>query len=123
MAGEDTVVSPPARVSTHAIERYVERVDSLAAPAAAAAEIYAVAVGGRSRPTPRRWMRRARKTPGVRFVYDARRPGVCAVVMSGVIVTVVASPRARRMCDETACRADHQVALVAARDGPWDGER
>ena len=42
---------------------------------------------GRKRPTPRHWTR-VRPAPGLRFVYWAERPDVCALLLGGKVVTV-----------------------------------
>ena len=52
---------------------------------------------GQVRSTPRHWMRaRARLTPGLRFVYWAEQAHVCALVLDGVVVTVVTRSLCRR---------------------------
>jgi hypothetical protein len=45
---------------------------------------------GRTRSTPRHWMRgRISPAPGLRFLYWSRRPSICALVVGNAIVTVV----------------------------------
>lgn len=79
-----------ARVTQHAIERYMTRVDPWASRERARACVEQIVACGHVRPTPRHWMRhRVGMTPGLRFVYWAEQPDVCALVLDGSVVTMV----------------------------------
>jgi hypothetical protein len=75
-------------ITAHAIERYQERVDAHASWLSAHLAISGLLRRGRSRPTPRHWMRRPIE-PGTTFVYSAWHPDVCVIVAGGTAVTVV----------------------------------
>jgi hypothetical protein len=82
--------SAEARIAHHAVERWIERVDGTASLAEARMAVGRFVALGRARPTPRHWMRGlVRQEPGTVFVYNAERPRVCAVVVDGVVVTVL----------------------------------
>jgi hypothetical protein len=83
------------QVTHHAVDRYIDRVDPSATRHQAAAAIARIIGRGRVRSTPRHWMRGlVRQTPGLRFVYLAELPGVCALVIDGAVVTIIT----RRLC-------------------------
>lgn len=75
-------------VSSHAIERYQQRVRPAATRLEALAEIREIVSRARVRSRPRWWTRVAGERPGSRYLYCASRPDVCLVVRNGVIVTV-----------------------------------
>jgi hypothetical protein len=79
-----------ARITQHAIERYISRVEPWASRESARAGVERIVTCGHVRSTPRHWMRhRVGLTPGLRFVYWAEQPDVCALVLDGVVVTLV----------------------------------
>ena len=80
---------PTARITGHATDRWRSRVDRTASAAEARLAIGRLIASGRSRPTSRSWMRDTRPGPGVRFVYSAAYPGVCAIVKDGAVLTIV----------------------------------
>ncbi len=78
------------RVSAHAAQRWIERVDPGASFSEARMAVAQFIALGRARPCPRRFMRgQVRQEPGTRFVYNARRAGVCAVITEGVVATIL----------------------------------
>ena len=81
-------------VSSHAIERYQQRVDASSDRRAALAAILQILRTAHARSGPRHWMRVAATAPGTRYLYSAQRPNVCLVLVNGVIVTV----HSRRVC-------------------------
>jgi hypothetical protein len=85
-----------ARVSTHAIVRWQQRVDPEISFGAGRRALDEFLAYGRARPTPRSWMREVAPAPGLRFVYSVSRPGVCVLVREGVAVTVVTRVLMRR---------------------------
>jgi hypothetical protein len=85
-----------ARVSSHAIQRWQQRVDTHASFPAARSALGEFLASGRARPTPRSWMREVVSAPGLRFVYSARWPGICVLVRDGVAVTVLTRAMVRR---------------------------
>jgi len=76
-------------ISSHAKQRYVERVEPSLSLALAGRHLRRFVAVGRARPKPRHWMARAHSSPGTRFIYWSKRPGVCAIVRNGVVVTVL----------------------------------
>lgn len=83
------------RLTAHAVARYIDRVDRTASRRQAAEAISQIIQRGRARSTPRHWMRGlVRPTPGLRFIYLAEQPGVCALVIDGAVVTIIT----RRLC-------------------------
>jgi len=75
-------------VSSHAIDRYQQRVRPTSTRLEALAEIRAIASRAKARPRPRWWTRVAGERPGCRYLYCASRPGVCLVVKDGVVLTI-----------------------------------
>jgi hypothetical protein len=94
------------RISAHAVERWQQRVDQAASPAVARRALNQFVRHGQARPTPRRWMKDVRQTPGLRFVYCADRPGVCVLVMNNTALTVVT---------RTLCRPAAQLRRAQTR--------
>ena len=83
------------RVTHHAVDRYIERVEPSATRYQAAAAIARIVGWGQVRSTPRHWMRGlVRQTPGLWFIYLAEQPGVCALVIGGAVITIIT----RRLC-------------------------
>jgi len=76
------------RITAHAIERWQERVDPASSWLAAHLTVRKLLNTGRSRPTPRHWMRRPIE-PGTTYVFNASYPGVCAIVTDGAAVTII----------------------------------
>jgi hypothetical protein len=76
------------RVSGHAVERYLERVEPAASRQEARAALHRLLCVGRRRSRPRHWMRGERVEPGLTFVYGALSPGVCLLVRDEVVLTV-----------------------------------
>jgi hypothetical protein len=78
------------RITTHAVERWIQRVDPRASVLEARFALEQFVALGRMRPVPRHWMRgQVRQEPGTCFIYNATHPGACAVVTNTVVVTVV----------------------------------
>jgi hypothetical protein len=107
-------VASEIRVSSHALRRWRERVDSAVSLGEARLALHLFVRRARSRPTPRRWMADAKLTPGLRFLYSDERPGVCVLVLEGTAVTVVTKelcrPAAKRRREARKCqgRRRHQ---------------
>lgn len=74
-------------ITAHAIERYQQRVDSNASRRVALREIREILAHAHARPRPRHWTH-VDVRPGCRYLYSARRPGVCVVVRGQAVVTV-----------------------------------
>jgi hypothetical protein len=85
----------PPRITRHVIDRYRERVDACASVTEANMAIQQILALGRWRVTPRSWMSENQPAPGVRFVYWAKRPRLCVVIVDGAAVTVVTRSLAR----------------------------
>lgn len=85
------------RVTHHAVVRYIERVEPSATGYQAEVEIDLIVHRGHVRSTPRHWMRRVRQTPGLRYIYWAELPDVCALVRDDAVVTIIT----RRLCRQT----------------------
>ena len=77
-------------ISDHATARFIQRV-APKIPDSSAVEIFQCLVNqGRTRATPRWWMKhKITMTPGMRFLYWAHLPDVCAIVRNGTVVTVM----------------------------------
>lgn len=82
------------RITAHAIERWRERVDPSSSWLDAHLAIRKLLNRGRSRPTPRHWMRRVAE-PGTTYVFNASYPSVCVIVADGAAVTVITRELAR----------------------------
>ena len=81
-------MNPTPIITRHAIERYQQRVDRTANVRDAAIAISQILDHATARPRPRRWSRVVAQVAGTRYLYSARRPGVCLVVADGAVVTV-----------------------------------
>lgn len=82
-------------VSTHAAQRYQERVDRSASLTEARSAVTQIASLGKARPVPRHWMRGdVEPSPGLLFLIWSRRPDLCLLVRDGVVVTLIT----RSMC-------------------------
>ena len=92
----------PLSLSNHAIRRWQQRVDPHISATEARLALGRFIALGRVRSTPRHWMRDdVTATPGLMFVYCAARPGVCALIQNGTVLTVItralcSSPTSRR---------------------------
>jgi hypothetical protein len=76
------------RITTHTIERWQQRVDPASSWLAAHLAIRKLLNTGRSRPTPRHWMRRPVE-PGTTYVFNASYPGACVIVADETAVTII----------------------------------
>ena len=76
------------RITQHAVQRFIERVDGAATPSGAADRIAAMLMTGRVRPNPR-WWTGSRPEPGTVFVYSATEPEACLLATRDAVVTVV----------------------------------
>lgn len=113
------------RVSTHAVERWLQRVDGAASPSAARDALNRFVRYGRSRSTPRHWMKDVRQTPGLRFIYSDDHPGVCVLVRNNTALTVVTrtlcrpAPQLRRAQVGRRARPERRPAIGRPRRGRW----
>src|ERR1051326_5684282 len=88
---EEVMTATPAirvRLSAHAVRRWVERVDPGASQIEARFALGQLISNGRVRETPRHWTD-VDPVPGLTFVYWSQRPTVCALIVDGVVVTVL----------------------------------
>lgn len=77
-------------LTSHAVRRYRERVDSGASFGEARLALARFVSHARVRSTPRHWMRAdVAPTPGLTFAYWAAMPHVCALMRDGMVVTVI----------------------------------
>ena len=106
------------RVTHHAVDRYIDRVEPSATRFQAATAITRIVGRGQVRSTPRHWMRGlVRQTPGLRFIYLAEQPGVCALVIDGAVVTIIT----RRLCRRSwfpIIPGDVVEPIYCSTDGP-----
>lgn len=101
------------RISDHAVDRWCERVDPGATRLQARLALGQLVSRGRVRPTPRHWTD-VDPTPGLKLIYWVQRPSVCAVVVDGVVVTVLT----RSLCRSTAPHGSAALRAVGEhRDG------
>ena len=105
-----TISAQPVALTAHAIGRWQERVDPHATKFDAARALSDLLAQGRRRPTPRRWTTAAPE-PGLIFVYAAARPGVCALVRDGTVITVLS----RALCRSRSSRRTSEPASEKAR--------
>jgi hypothetical protein len=90
-------------VSSHAVDRYVQRVDSHASRQEARLAVMQIASLGRLRAVPRHWLRRhVQPCCGLLFLTWNHRPEICLLVRDGVVVTVIT----RAMCEGRARLAE-----------------
>jgi hypothetical protein len=98
------------RLTQHAIDRYLQRIDTTATTTEARFVLGRLVCLGCVRSTPRHWMRHIQKTPGLLFIYWAELPGVCGLVLDGALITLIT---------RELCRAEsHLHALPTLPDGP-----
>lgn len=98
------------RVTRHAAERYIERVDGTVSLSAATATLDWLSLRARVRPTPRRWMRQSvGASSGLRFLYPASDPRVCLLARGASVVTVLT----RQLCQR-----DRVVTRPERREHP-----
>lgn len=89
-------------ISTHAVDRWRERVDPQGSFLEARLALGRFISHSRARATPRHWMREdVKPTPGLLFLYSVDCPGVCVLVRDGAVLTVItraltSSPTGRR---------------------------
>jgi hypothetical protein len=99
-------------VSTHVVDRYVQRVDGRASRIEARLAVAQIASLGRARPVPRHWLRdHVPPSPGLLFVTWSERPEVCLLVRGGVVVTLIT----RAMCIP---RRERHLALTTPGSRP-----
>ncbi len=82
-------------VSTHAIDRFIQRVDPTASRSDAALHIRQMLDDAKARATPRKWTGTTSQ-PGSRYLYSPTHPGICLVERSGRIRTVFARETSRQ---------------------------
>lgn len=111
-----TDASVRVRLSAHAVQRWCERVDPGASQIEARLALGQLISRGRVRPTPRHWTS-ASAAPGLTFVYWSQRSDVCALIVDGVVVTVLT----RALCRGTALHGTG--ALGATRTDPMGSPR
>jgi hypothetical protein len=99
------------RITQHAVQRFIERVDGAATPSDAADRIAAMLKTGRVRPNPR-WWTGSRREPGTVFVYSAAEPEACLLATRDAVVTVVS----RDLCAVT---RRHREAYGHRRSQAW----
>jgi hypothetical protein len=80
------------RITTHARERWQERVDPALAPHQAREGLAEFIANGRIRPRPRHWTD-VDPEPGLAFVYWWARPDVVALIREATVVTVIGRRR------------------------------
>jgi hypothetical protein len=98
-----------ARLSSHAIDRWRERVDPQATVIEARLALAQLISRGQIRSTPRHWTD-VNPAPGLRFAYWSERPSVCALIVDGVVVTVLT----RGVCRSTAPHSRAALRAVGA---------
>ncbi len=78
------------QISEHATNRFIQRVAPKIPDSSAVKIFQCLVTQGRTRATPRWWMKhKITITPGMRFLYWAHLPDVCAIVRNGTVVTVM----------------------------------
>ena len=113
-------------LTSHAVARYRERVDPGASPLEARLALGRLVTLGRSRATPRHWMRAdVEPQPGVRFIYWSSLPDVCAIARDGVVVTVLTRGLCRSVTSRSHLRRVPErppdLRLIDAKRWRWDG--
>lgn len=76
-------------VSLHAVNRWIERVDSRLTRRQALEQIEEFVSKGSASARPRQWMKNHRASHGRSFVYWHEYPGVALVVRDGAVMTVL----------------------------------
>lgn len=122
--------STKVRLSSHAIQRWCERVNTGATLTEARFELGQFISRGRVRATPRHWTDAA-PAPGLTFVYWAQRPSVCALVRAGVVVTVLTRSLCRStepcnvgvISDISTARTARRPRLKLIPGWRWDGKK
>lgn len=115
--GEATV-----RLTDHAIERYQQRVELGCSGHTARVRLEQMIAFGRTRSTPRHWMRdRVSPTPGLRFLYWAQCPNICALLFGNAVVTVVTRSMFEPRRPSQARRVGRPRTLGASR-WRWNGQ-
>jgi hypothetical protein len=126
-------MTPPPftlHISQHAVLRWQERVERDASWTAARLALGQFVSRGRIRPTPRHWTD-VDPSPGLRFLYCAERPNVCALVMGGTVITVLTRELSKKTAPHSAraLRAIDHGRRAPSRRRPverawqWDGLR
>lgn len=95
-AGLVALGNSPIRISSHAVDRYCERVDPTADRRTAFQALAAILGSATVRTTPR-WWTTCRLEPGTRLVYSAVNPDVCLIIKGTTVVTLVT----RSLCAPT----------------------
>src|SRR3954453_9936480 len=114
------------RITSHVVDRFIERVDPTASRAHARRVLTEFLTRGKCRTTPRHWMDHVSPARGKRFIYWADLPGVCLVVIDGVAVTLLTRDlvRARRLATATVGSPSSQVGrdrFESRHRWRWDG--
>jgi hypothetical protein len=97
------------RITQHVLDIYRHQVDPKASPEEARLMLGRLVRLGRVRSTPRRWMRRVKQTPGLRFIYWAELPGVCGLIFDGALMTVIT---------RELCKSERHLHVVAGAPEP-----
>src|SRR5438067_6148622 len=126
VVGTATAPAPRAatrvRVSYHAIERYRQRVAPGSSYVTARLRLEQIVALGRTRSTPRRWMRgQVSPTPGLRFLYWCQRPDICALLIDDVVLTVVTRAMFTGLRTGEA-RPVGRPRTLETSDWRWDGQ-
>jgi hypothetical protein len=87
---------PFVRTTTHAVDRYRERVDCGISRTEAASRIQRILADGIERDRPRAWMQQVNHQPATAYVYCPLDPETCLVVRGGAVLTVLT----RELCDQ-----------------------
>ncbi len=96
-------------ISSHAIDRYIERINPTMTRPEAALLLRELLEVARIRSTPRKWTG-IRATPGTRYLYSAAHPGVCLVERDGRIRTVFGRETSRQWRHIERCRMFGEAA-------------
>ena len=96
-------------ISSHAIDRYIERINPTMTRPQAALLLRELLGVARVRSTPRKWTG-IRATPGTRYLYSAAHPGVCLIERDGRIRTVFGRETSRQWRHIERCRMFGEAA-------------
>jgi hypothetical protein len=110
----------PARMTTHLVDRYLERVDPSTTRHEARRRLNEFLRCGKARVTPRHWMAEVRPGPGKQFVFWSEEPGVCIVVVDGAAVTLLTRQLVRTGGTPRRFRPDRR-RLEPVDRWRWDG--